>query len=68
VTVGGKSLRVEASLGISIYGQDGGDNADTLLRIADESMYGMKLLHRRERIGQQADPLTRVEEAAGRCA
>ncbi len=68
VTVGGKSLRVEASLGISIYGQDGGDNPDTLLRIADESMYGMKLLHRRERIGQQADPRTRVEEAAGRCA
>lgn len=65
VTIGGKSLRVAASFGISIYGHGGGGDADTLLRIADESMYGMKLLHRGERT---ADPTAPIEEAAGRCA
>ena len=67
LSLGGKSLRVAASLGISIYGRDGGD-ADSLLRIADESMYGMKLLHRRERLARDQAPLSAAEDPASRCA
>jgi len=65
VNVGGKSLRVEASLGISIYGRDAGDT-DSLLKIADESMYRMKLSHRRDRVGREQAGL--IEDAASRCA
>jgi diguanylate cyclase (GGDEF)-like protein len=66
--VGGKSLRVETSLGISIYGRDGGD-PDSLLRTADESMYGMKLLHRRARAGREPSGQWKgIGDAASRCA
>lgn len=68
LSVGGKSLRVEASLGISIYGRDGGDT-DSLLRIADESMYRMKLSHRRDRLTRdQAAVSADIEDTASRCA
>jgi diguanylate cyclase (GGDEF)-like protein len=43
---GGQPLTVEASFGISLYPLDG-DNADFLLRVADEGMYRMKLSRRR---------------------
>jgi diguanylate cyclase (GGDEF)-like protein len=43
--VGGRSLTVGASFGISLFPVDGAD-ADSLLRVADESMYRMKLAHR----------------------
>lgn len=66
--VSGKSLRVQTSLGISIYGRDGGD-PDSLLRRADESMYGMKLLHRRERAGgEHAGSWDSTADPASRCA
>lgn len=42
----GRPLSVGASFGISLYPLDG-RNADALLRVADESMYRMKLSHRR---------------------
>ena len=42
--IGGRPLSVAASFGISLYPLDGG-NADELLRVADESMYRMKLSH-----------------------
>jgi diguanylate cyclase (GGDEF)-like protein len=68
VSVGGKSLRVEASLGISIYGRDAADT-DSLLKIADESMYRMKLSHRRDRLASdQASGQPATETAASRCA
>lgn len=43
---GGGSLSVGASFGIALYPIDGG-TADALLKVADESMYRMKLSHRR---------------------
>lgn len=68
VDVGGRSLRVEASLGISIYGSDAVDT-DGLLRIADESMYGMKLAHRRERLARgHAGARPASEDSESRCA
>lgn len=45
VEVEGKLLSVDVSLGISMYPIDG-EHADALLRIADEGMYRMKLVHR----------------------
>lgn len=45
VQVCGRPLSVAASFGISLYPTDGG-NADALLRVADESMYRMKLSQR----------------------
>jgi diguanylate cyclase (GGDEF)-like protein len=68
ISVAGKSLRVEASLGISIYGRDAGDT-DTLLKIADESMYRMKLSHRRDRLAREPGGVREAaEDAASRCA
>jgi diguanylate cyclase (GGDEF)-like protein len=66
VSVGGKSLRVEASLGISIYGRDAGDT-DSLLKTADESMYRMKLSHRRDRVARERGTAL-TEDTASRCA
>jgi diguanylate cyclase (GGDEF)-like protein len=41
----GRQLRIEGSIGISMYPVDG-CNTDTLLRCADEDMYRVKLSHR----------------------
>ena len=41
-------LAVNASLGISMYPLDGAAT-DTLLKVADESMYKVKLTHRSRR-------------------
>jgi diguanylate cyclase (GGDEF)-like protein len=48
IEIDGKPLVVSASLGISLCPIDGED-ADTLLKIADESMYKIKLTHRSRR-------------------
>ena len=48
VTIDGEILTVGSSLGISICPLDGAD-ADTLLKISDESMYQVKLTHRSRR-------------------
>lgn len=48
IEINGKPLVVGASLGISLCPIDG-DDADTLLKIADESMYKVKLTHRSRR-------------------
>jgi diguanylate cyclase (GGDEF)-like protein len=49
-----ETLVVSASLGISMYPVDGND-IDVLLKVADESMYKMKLARRSRRaIGQQS--------------
>jgi diguanylate cyclase (GGDEF)-like protein len=48
VDVGGRELLVGASLGISICPTDAGDT-DALLKIADESMYRVKMTHRSRR-------------------
>ncbi len=42
--LGGRPLSIAVSFGISLYPLDG-DNADSLLRVADECMYRMKLAH-----------------------
>ncbi len=67
ITIGDKPLRVEASLGISIYGRDAGD-IDSLLNAADESMYRMKLAHRRDRAAGEQGVRPGTEDAASRCA
>lgn len=48
VVVGGRELLVGASLGISVCPTDGTDT-DSLLKIADESMYRVKMTHRSRR-------------------
>jgi predicted signal transduction protein with EAL and GGDEF domain len=48
VDVEGRQLLVGASVGISVSPTDGKDT-DTLLRVADESMYRVKLTHRSRR-------------------
>jgi diguanylate cyclase (GGDEF)-like protein len=48
VEVGGRELRVGASLGISVCPTDATDT-DALLKIADESMYRVKMTHRSRR-------------------
>jgi diguanylate cyclase (GGDEF)-like protein len=56
VVVDDRILAVNASLGISMYPLDGTDT-DTLLKVADESMYKVKLTHRSRRAteaGQQS--------------
>ena len=45
IEFGGQQLRIEGSIGISMYPVDG-CNTDTLLRCADEDMYRVKLSHR----------------------
>ncbi len=62
VDVNGRGLFVGASLGISICPTDGTDT-DSLLKIADESMYRVKMTHRSRRAlqeqgrsAQSADP------------
>jgi len=44
-------LAVSASLGIGLYPLDGADT-DTLLKVADESMYKVKLTHRSRRASE----------------
>jgi len=51
VAAEGKSLAIGASLGISMCPIDG-DDPDTLLKVADESMYKVKLTHRSRRAAQ----------------
>ena len=57
IEFGGQQLRIEGSIGISMYPVDG-TNTDTLLRCADEDMYRVKLSHRgdtsAEHIGRKA--------------
>jgi diguanylate cyclase (GGDEF)-like protein len=48
VTIDGQPLVIGASFGLSMCPIDG-DDADTLLKIADESMYKIKLTHRSRR-------------------
>jgi diguanylate cyclase (GGDEF)-like protein len=52
VEVSGRELMVGASLGISICPTDGADT-DSLLKIADESMYRVKMTHRSRRALQE---------------
>jgi diguanylate cyclase (GGDEF)-like protein len=42
---GGRELSIGASFGVSVYPADG-DNTDALLKIADENMYRVKIVHR----------------------
>jgi diguanylate cyclase (GGDEF)-like protein len=42
---GGRDLSIGASFGVSVYPADG-DNTDALLKIADENMYRVKIVHR----------------------
>ena len=42
---GGRELSIGASFGVSAYPADG-DNTDALLKIADENMYRVKIVHR----------------------
>jgi diguanylate cyclase (GGDEF)-like protein/PAS domain S-box-containing protein len=42
ITLNGLSLSLSASLGISLYPDEGSDDADTLLRYADHAMYAAK--------------------------
>jgi diguanylate cyclase (GGDEF)-like protein len=51
VEVEGRLLAVSASLGISMFPIDGADT-DTLLKVADESMYKVKLTHRSRRASE----------------
>jgi two-component system CheB/CheR fusion protein len=51
VEVEERLLSVSASLGISMYPLDGMDT-DTLLKVADESMYKVKLTHRSRRASE----------------
>ena len=51
VEVENRLLAVSASLGISMYPLDGADT-DTLLKVADESMYKVKLTHRSRRASE----------------
>ena len=59
VEVNGRELLVGASLGISVCPTDGADT-DSLLKIADESMYRVKMTHRSRRAlqdqGRSAQP------------
>jgi len=48
VEIDGQPLVIGASFGVSVCPMDGND-ADTLLKIADESMYKVKLTHRSRR-------------------
>jgi len=61
VAVGGRGLLVGASLGISVCPTDGTDT-DSLLKIADESMYRVKMTHRSRRALQDQG---RAASAAG---
>jgi diguanylate cyclase (GGDEF)-like protein len=51
VDVENRLFAVSASLGISLYPLDGADT-DTLLKVADESMYKVKLTHRSRRASE----------------
>jgi diguanylate cyclase (GGDEF)-like protein len=51
VVVEDRIVAVSASLGISMYPLDGTDT-DTLLKVADESMYKVKLTHRSRRASE----------------
>jgi len=51
VEVEDRLLTTGASLGISMYPIDGED-IDTLLKVADESMYNVKLTHRSRRASE----------------
>jgi diguanylate cyclase (GGDEF)-like protein len=42
---GGRDLSIGVSFGVSVYPADG-DNTDALLKIADENMYRVKIVHR----------------------
>lgn len=42
---GGRELNIGASFGVSVYPADG-NNPDALLKIADENMYRVKVVHR----------------------
>jgi diguanylate cyclase (GGDEF)-like protein len=62
IEFGGQQLRIEGSIGISMYPVDG-CNTDTLLRCADEDMYRVKLSHRGDTAksdgrSSQAEPST----------
>ena len=63
----GKSLVVGASLGVSMCPIDG-DDPDTLLKIADESMYKVKLTHRSRRAAQAQGQLPQASNPQDLCA
>jgi diguanylate cyclase (GGDEF)-like protein len=54
---GGRDLSMGTSYGVSVYPADG-DSADALLKVADENMYRVKLVHRKTHAQQReaADP------------
>jgi len=49
---GGRDLSIGASYGVSVYPADG-DNVDALLKVADENMYRVKLVHRKAHAQQR---------------
>ena len=51
LALGGRELRIGASLGISMYPADG-DTTDALLKVADEHMYRVMLKQRNLRSQQ----------------
>jgi diguanylate cyclase (GGDEF)-like protein len=59
VDVENRLLAVSASLGISMYPLDGTD-IDTLLKVADESMYKVKLTHRSRRASEALEQQSAV--------
>jgi len=64
VEVEGRLLTTGASLGTSMYPMDGADT-DTLLKVADESMYKVKLTHRSRRASQaRADESFGLEQSS----
>ncbi len=62
LALGGRDLRMGASLGISMYPADGADT-DALLKVADEHMYRVKLQQRN--LQAQQTPGQQLESAAG---
>jgi len=65
VEVEDRLLTAGASLGISLYPIDGEDT-DTLLKVADESMYKVKLTHRSRRASEALahEPADRAERSS----
>jgi diguanylate cyclase (GGDEF)-like protein len=64
IEVNGQALVVGASLGISTCPIDGNDS-DALLKVADESMYKVKLTHRSRRAAQAQSESAKRASATG---